>query len=112
MAEAEITTQAKHHAAQLGQNLQSSTKTAAESFNRFVEGHGGADSSASSSPFAGGSRARQGGGGGGSGSLDRDKQDFWDSFGQAPGDGGSGSASGSGNAKPSAIGTAAMRKTT
>ncbi|KAI9885181.1 MAG: hypothetical protein M1823_003020 [Watsoniomyces obsoletus] len=120
IAEAEITNQAKQTAAQLGQNLQSGTKTAAESFNRFVEGAGGAgggDSShASSSPFANpGNRARQGGGGGGGGglgSLDRDKQDFWDSFGQA-GDGGDGGSAGGGGSgtKSTAIGTAAMRKT-
>lgn len=52
-------------AAQLGQGIQTGTKTAAESFNKFVEGDE--------------RLAPRGGKGPAS-----DKRDFWDSFGEAP----------------------------
>lgn len=52
-------------AAQLGQGLQSSTKNAAETFNRFVEGDERLAPRGGKGPAA-------------------DKQDFWDSFGEAP----------------------------
>ncbi|KAI9676177.1 MAG: Zn finger-containing GTPase- Activating Protein for ARF [Caeruleum heppii] len=92
LAEADLATQAKIHAATLGQNIQSGTKGAAESFNKFVEGQGAGPASASSS-----SSSRQA-------PLDESKKDFWDSF------GGAGAAGdGSSSTKSSSIGTAAMR---
>lgn len=52
-------------AAQLGQGIQTSTKTAAESFNRFVEGDERLAPKGGKGPAA-------------------DKRDFWDSFGEPP----------------------------
>ena len=54
-------------AAQLGQNLQAGTKTAADSFNRFVEG----DEKVAPRPGA-------------KGGPEPDKRDFWESFGEPP----------------------------
>lgn len=87
IAESDITAQARIHAAQLGQNIQSGTRGAAESFNRFVEG----PRNDNAAP------------------LDEDKKEFWDSFGKTPGGGGAAGGAGD-NSKSSAIGTAAMRK--
>ncbi|KAI9793687.1 MAG: Zn finger-containing GTPase- Activating Protein for ARF [Peltula sp. TS41687] len=90
IAESDLTHQAHQHAAQLGQNIQSGTRGAAESFNRFVEGPGPKDKDRDNAP------------------LDEDKKDFWDHFGQS-GDAEAGDSGG----KPSsstAIGTAAMRR--
>ncbi|KAI9825101.1 MAG: Zn finger-containing GTPase- Activating Protein for ARF [Thelocarpon impressellum] len=89
LAEADLAAAARTHAATLGQNLQAGTKGAADTFNRFVEGQDGAQR---------GARGQQA-------PLDESKKDFWDSF------GGAGAAAGGESApKPSAIGTAAMRK--
>lgn len=65
-------------AAQLAQNVQAGSKTAAESFNRFVEGDaaGGSGNAA----IGQGGAVRTGGRGG----LEPEKRDFWDSFGAAP----------------------------
>lgn len=68
----------------MAQNVQRSTMGAADTFNRFVEGTG----------------AEQ---------HEPERKDFWDSFGGAS-DGFAIPAAGSAS-KPSAIGTAAMKKT-
>ncbi|KAI9866293.1 MAG: Zn finger-containing GTPase- Activating Protein for ARF [Trichoglossum hirsutum] len=83
IAEADLTNQARLTATQLGQNIQSTTKYTAESVSRFVE----TQSSASN-------RGKYA-------SVEGDKREFWDNFGRAT-EGGSN--------KPSAIGTAAMKK--
>ncbi|KAH0544593.1 hypothetical protein FGG08_001242 [Glutinoglossum americanum] len=85
IAEADLTTQARLTATQLGQNIQSTTKYTAESVSRFVE-------TQSSTPSRGNYAT-----------VDGDKRDFWDNFG-APVEGGSASS------KSSAIGTATMKK--
>ncbi|KAL8828324.1 MAG: hypothetical protein Q9170_006653 [Blastenia crenularia] len=120
LAEADLATQARLTAAQVAQNIQSSSKNAAEQFNRFLE-----DSSSShpNPPPKGKSRAV----------AEPEHKDFWDSFGspggddsnadtstrnspikQAPGRASSpltkGRASPAPSAKGNAIGTAAMRK--
>jgi ADP-ribosylation factor GTPase-activating protein 1 len=59
LAEADLAAQARQTALQLSQGIQTGTKTAAESFNRFVDGDD------NSRPAT-------------------DKRDFWDSFGEAP----------------------------
>ncbi|KAI9780532.1 MAG: Zn finger-containing GTPase- Activating Protein for ARF [Geoglossum umbratile] len=82
IAEADLTAQARNTATQLGQNIQSTTKYTAESVSRFVE-------TQTSAP----SRGKYA-------NIDNDKRDFWDNFGAGEGSG----------AKPSAIGTAAMKK--
>ena len=89
LAEADLATQARLKATQVAQNIQSSTKTASDSFSRFVEGEAGHASVNSS-------RSRN--------TVDPDKRDFWDSF-AAAAEERSNTAS-----KPSGIGTAAMRK--
>ncbi|KAL1305916.1 hypothetical protein AAFC00_004059 [Neodothiora populina] len=73
LAEADLATQARLTAAQLGQNLQSGTKAAAENFNRFVEGD------ERLAPRSGG-----GSSGNANSSVEPDKRDFWESFGEAP----------------------------
>ncbi|KAK5000976.1 ADP-ribosylation factor GTPase-activating protein gcs1 [Elasticomyces elasticus] len=65
LAEADLATQARLTAAQLGQNLQHSTKNAADSLSRFVEGDQHLASHNNKGP-------------------DPDKRDFWESFGEAP----------------------------
>lgn len=87
-------------AAQLGQGIQYGTKNAAETFNKFVEGD---DRLA---PRAGGPAP--------------EKQDFWDSFGDAPKgpandkkdfwDDFAASAESAQTSKPASIGTSAMKK--
>lgn len=81
----------------MGQNVQRGARGAADSFNRFVEGTGAEHES----------------------KVDPDKKDFWDSFGSPTEDSppvrvmgapsGGGMAGGTAK-KPSAIGTAAMKK--
>ncbi|KAH0555945.1 hypothetical protein GP486_006109 [Trichoglossum hirsutum] len=83
IAEADLAAQARLTATQLGQNIQSTTKYTAESVSRFVETQSTAPSRGT---YA---------------TVDGDKRDFWDNFGRAPEGGAS---------KPSAIGTAAMKK--
>ncbi len=89
LAEADLATQARLKAAQVAQNIQSSTKTASESFNRFVEGESGQASANSSRDHD---------------NVDPERRDFWDNFAAAAADR-SNVAS-----KPSAIGTATMKK--
>ncbi|KAI9655868.1 MAG: Zn finger-containing GTPase- Activating Protein for ARF [Trizodia sp. TS-e1964] len=84
IAEADLASTARQTAAQLGQTVQSGTRLAGESFNKFVEGN---------------DRSTRGN----YAPLDTEKKDFWDSFG--------GANDPPVQAKPSAIGTAAMRKT-
>ena len=72
--------------------MQKGTKGAAEQFNRFVEGEGGA-------PPSSATRLR---------SIEPEKKDFWDSFGVAGEE--RASSMSSTTSKPSAIGTAAMKK--
>lgn len=89
LAEADLATQARLKAAQVAQNIQSGTKNASESFNRFVEGESNPTSTPSSRPRD---------------TVDPDKRDFWDSFAAAA------EERSSTTSKTSAIGTAAMRK--
>ena len=81
IAEADIAKQAQQTAAMAAKGIQSGTKVAAERFNNFVEDTGaGGDSS--------------------SRSVEPERKDFWDSFGDA----------GEEKKAGGAIGTAAMRK--
>ncbi|KAL8919024.1 MAG: hypothetical protein Q9208_006990 [Pyrenodesmia sp. 3 TL-2023] len=120
LAEADLATQARLTAAQVAQNIQSSSKNAAEQFNRFVED----SASAHPNPTSRTPRA----------AADPEKKDFWDSFGSPVAEDNHaapavkpqarstmsgrnspvkqpGRASPAPAAKPNAIGTAAMRKT-
>ncbi|KAK4690488.1 hypothetical protein P7C71_g6314, partial [Lecanoromycetidae sp. Uapishka_2] len=85
IAESDLAAQARITAAQAAKNIQTGTKGAAEKFNQFVEnaGEGGSSGSAPRSKPA------------------PERQDFWDSFGDAGADKSKDSSS---------IGTAAMRK--
>ncbi|KAL9610847.1 MAG: hypothetical protein Q9167_004487 [Letrouitia subvulpina] len=118
LAEADLATQARLTAAQVAQNIQSGSKNAAESFNRFVEDTSSpANSSATRSKTV----------------VEPERKDFWDSFGSPTEDEnkpvlrqtvGAGASAGMGASpaaqqgksspapagKGSAIGTAAMRK--
>jgi len=89
LTEADLATQARLKAAQVAQNIQSGTKSASNSLSRFVEGEANHASTNSS-------RSHD--------TLDPDKRDFWDSFAAAAEERSSAAS------KPSAIGTAAMRK--
>lgn len=79
IAESELAKQAAQTAAQVGQRAAETGKAGFEGFTKFVEGP-------------------QGGQGKGKTTLDQDKQDFWESFGQP-----------SESKKPSALGTSAMK---
>ncbi|KAL6718657.1 ADP-ribosylation factor GTPase-activating protein gcs1 [Lecanora helva] len=83
VAESDFTHQARATAQQAARSIQTGTKGAADRFNDFVEGAGD----------SGGGRARA--------QPKPERQDFWDSFGEAGKGGGGGSSS---------IGTSAMRK--
>ncbi len=102
LAEADLATQARLTALNLGQTIQTSTKSTAETFNRFVENQGANETR---SPPLGYLE-----------SVDDDKRDFWENFGGAagttsrPSGTAFGMGAGVGGSKPSAIGTAAMRK--
>ena len=91
IASSDLAAQARTAALQAGSGLQSSAKSASESFNRFVEGGHGEPQHAASSKEA-------------SSTVDPEHKDFWDSFGEAP------TTAAESSAKPSSIGTAAMRK--
>lgn len=102
LAEADIAAQARLAAAQVGQTVQAGTKSAAENFNRFVEGD---------------ERLAPGGKG-----PAPEKQDFWDSFGDAPKGpsndkkdfwddfASAGEVAQAKGGKPTSIGTSAMKK--
>lgn len=107
LAEADLATQARLTAAQLSQNLQTTTKAAAENFNRFVEGD------ERLAPRAVGGAGPE-----------PDKRDFWESFGEAPKGpapekkdfwddfAAAGETAAQTKAKPTSIGTSAMKKST
>ncbi|KAL8905104.1 MAG: hypothetical protein Q9171_006800 [Xanthocarpia ochracea] len=121
LAEADLATQARLTAAQVAQNIQAGSKNAAEQFNRFVED---TSSNTHSSHIA--TRSRKPG--------EPEHKDFWDSFGSPLGEEGGGAKGGTGArggisggsgrnspvtrgraspapaGRPSAVGTAAMRK--
>lgn len=102
LAESDLAAQARIQAGQLGQNLQGSTRYAAESFNRFVEGDERGARSAKApekAEFWDSFGAAPTG-------PSSDKKDFWDSFAAA------GEASPQKQAKPTSIGTSAMKKPT
>jgi ADP-ribosylation factor GTPase-activating protein 1 len=80
LSETDLAAQARITAAQVARGAQTGARSAAENFNRFVEG--APSSSTRSVP------------------IDESKKDFWDSFADA------------GSARPSAIGTSAVKKTT
>lgn len=85
IAESDLAAQARITAAQAAKNLQTGTKGAAEKFNQFVENSG----------------EGSGSGGAARSKAAPERQDFWDSFGDADADKSKNSSS---------IGTAAMRK--
>ncbi|KIW70651.1 hypothetical protein PV04_02896 [Phialophora macrospora] len=84
IAASDLASQAQKAALAAGQGIQSGARGAAQSFNKFVEGQ---DEKAASSAA--------------SRNAEPERKDFWDSFGQGGGAGGS-----------SSIGTSALRKTT
>lgn len=85
IASSDLAAQARLAAMQAGTGLQNSAKTASESFNRFVEGQ--------EHPARSGAREEP------------ERKDFWDSFGANAAAGGAEA----GKARPSSIGTAAMK---
>lgn len=85
IAESDLAAQARMTAAQAAKNIQTGTKGAAEKFNQFVENSG----------------EGSGSGGAARSKAAPERQDFWDSFGDAEADK---------NKDNSSIGTAAMRK--
>lgn len=84
IAEADLATTARLTAAQAAKTIQTGTKGAADRFNSFVEDAG-------AGPSGGAARSR--------GTVEPERRDFWDSFGDAEAE-----------KKSGAIGTAAMRK--
>ncbi|KAL8632559.1 hypothetical protein Q9189_001711 [Teloschistes chrysophthalmus] len=98
LQEADLATQARITAAQVAHTVQTSSKTAAEHFNRFVEDSSTTSPSTHTLSSHPSSQSRS------HPTREPERKDFWDSFG-APADGGRVSP-----AKGGAIGTAAMRK--
>ncbi|KAG9234518.1 putative ADP-ribosylation factor GTPase-activating protein GCS1 [Amylocarpus encephaloides] len=82
LAETDLAAQARLTAATVAKGAQTGAKSAADGFNRFVEGPGGS---------GGGGAYRQA-------PMDESKKDFWDSFAEA------------GVQKSSAVGTSAIKK--
>ncbi|KAF4638048.1 hypothetical protein G7Y89_g28 [Cudoniella acicularis] len=82
IAETDLAAQARIAAGTVAKGAQSGARSAADGFNRFVEGNGGGSS---------GGAYRQA-------PIDESKKDFWDSFAEA------------GSTRPSAIGTSAVKK--
>ncbi|KAG0650182.1 ADP-ribosylation factor GTPase-activating GCS1 [Hyphodiscus hymeniophilus] len=81
LAETDLAAQARITAAQVARGAQTGAKSAADGFNRFVEGNDGSSRGAyRNTP------------------IDESKKDFWDSFAEA------------GSNKPSAVGTSAIKK--
>jgi ADP-ribosylation factor GTPase-activating protein 1 len=89
-----VATQARLTAAQMAQKVQTGTKGAAEQFNKFVEDSGSGNGS------KGASRS----------TAEPERKDFWDSFGGSASEQQGVSNKMSSGGKPSAIGTAAMKK--
>lgn len=85
IAESDLTAQARLTAAQAAKTIQTGTKGAAERFNNFVENTGEGSTARSSKA-----------------TVEPERRDFWDSFGDAGADQKSKGSS--------SIGTAAMRK--
>ncbi|KAH8802706.1 hypothetical protein F5884DRAFT_802808 [Xylogone sp. PMI_703] len=83
LAESDLAAQARLTAAQVARNAQTGAKSAAEGFNRFVEGPSASSAKSRNVP------------------IDESKKDFWDSFAAA----GAGRSGGS-----SAVGTSAIKK--
>lgn len=81
LAETDLAAHARIAAAQVARGAQTGARSAADNFNRFVEGSGGSSHGGRSAP------------------LDESKKDFWDRFAEA------------GSQRPSAIGTSAVKKT-
>lgn len=107
IAASDLAAQARAAALQAGTGLQSSAKSASESFNRFVEGQDVGSANRT--------RASDGGGGGGGGGAARvgraaepERKDFWDSFGEPAGT--AEAPLTKVRSKPSSIGTVAMKK--
>jgi ADP-ribosylation factor GTPase-activating protein 1 len=80
LAETDLAAQARITAAQVARGAQTGAKSAADGFNRFVEGNAGSSGAYRQAP------------------INESKKDFWDNFAEA------------GNSKPSAIGTSAVKK--
>ncbi|KAH6715731.1 putative ADP-ribosylation factor GTPase-activating protein GCS1 [Leptodontidium sp. MPI-SDFR-AT-0119] len=91
VAESDLAAQARIAAANVAKGAQTGAKSAADGFNRFVEGNGGSGTS------SGGAYRTM--------PLDESKKDFWDSFAEA----GAARQTG-GGAGSSAIGTGAVKK--
>lgn len=83
LAESELAKTAAQTAAQVGQRAAETGRAGFEGFTKFVEGPAGGAQGAQKKTTT----------------LDEDKQDFWESFGQP-----------SERVKPSALGTSAMKK--
>lgn len=101
----EFASQARAAALQAGTGLQSTAKSASESFNRFVEGqHEGQHATSPTAP-----RATRSGAGAGAGAtsstVEPERKDFWDSFGEP-----SLTETVAASMPSSSIGTAAMKK--
>lgn len=97
LAESDLAAQARVQAANLGQNLQTGARGAADHFNRFVEGSDEATASVAA-------RRRQGQAAGGGG-VEPERKDFWDDFASV----GEETSHRRTTSKPNAIGTAAMK---
>ncbi|PBP19948.1 zinc finger protein gcs1 [Diplocarpon rosae] len=102
VSESDLAASARLAASNLTKNAQTGAKSAADGFNRFVEGSGrpGGDGSSGRGAYR-------------NVPLDESKKDFWDSFAEAGNsriDAGSGSGSGGRGAGSSAIGTGAVKK--
>ena len=98
LAESDLAAQARVQAANLGQNLQTGARGAADHFNRFVEGSDEATASVAA-------RRRQGQAAGGGGGVEPERKDFWDDFASV----GEETSHRRTTSKPNAIGTAAMK---
>jgi ADP-ribosylation factor GTPase-activating protein 1 len=90
IAETDLAAQARLTAATVAKGAQTGAKSAADGFNRFVEGPSGSGGAYRQAP------------------IDESKKDFWDSFAEA-GSSRQGGGGGMGAARPSAIGTSAVR---
>lgn len=107
LAEADLATQAQKTAGIMGQTIQASAANAGTAFNRFVEGESSNNTRGGVQPAKKDFWDDFGAAPKGPSS---DKQDFWDEFSSA-GEKGTNAASSLGQkAKPSGIGTSAMKK--
>ncbi|KAF2144125.1 uncharacterized protein K452DRAFT_223500 [Aplosporella prunicola CBS 121167] len=82
IAEADLATQARMTALNLGQQVQTNSRSAADAFNRFVEGNDTlAPQNGNGNGNGSGGSVR---GGSGAGGPAPERRDFWESFGAAP----------------------------